>query len=108
MTYYSFSVVVDERLLEDLSSEVGDYESADGSATTLNFEMIPQTRTVELSGLDSTVHKGIIRNYFQVLQQNKSVAQPLLIEEIRTTGGGLPDGHALIKFRTVEGMVSFL
>ena len=82
------------------------YEGADdGSYTTLTFQLVPQSRTVQLEGLDPSVHKGTIRKYFQVLQQQEHMTQPLLIEEIQTGRDGFPEGTALVKFRTIEGTI---
>lgn len=101
--------MVDEKLIEDLALQGSDFEGGDdGSLTTLSYRLVPRSRTVRLSGLDASVHKGIIRKYFQVLQQNEAIQQPLLVADIKTSREGLPEGHALVTFRTADGMVSEL
>jgi poly [ADP-ribose] polymerase 10/14/15 len=101
--------IADERLVKDLSKEGSLFydsdDDDDDSPIKLSFQLVPHSRTVQLEGLDSSVNKGSIRRYFQVLQQQEHMTQPLLIEDIQT---GRPEGTALVTFRTIEGVTSVL
>ena len=56
---------------------------------------------MQLRGLDSSIDKGTLRNYFNTLHRKVNMRRPLMVDEIQTTG----NGFAVVGFRTVEGKV---
>ena len=91
--------VIDGQLVAELNDHGGDYEVSDDKTISLTFSLVPVPRAVRVTGLDSDVDKGTLRNYFNSPKMAADLKTPLLIEDIRE----IHSGSAVIKFRIAEG-----
>ena len=91
--------IIDAALVDTLNERGSDYEGAGEQYTHLTYSLVPVPRSLQLSGLDSTIDKGALRNYFGMFHRKVTVKRQLLVDHIKMSGGGL----AIVQFRTVEG-----
>jgi O-acetyl-ADP-ribose deacetylase (regulator of RNase III) len=89
--------IVDSLLVDDLNKNGAEYEG-NKVDTHLQYSLIPVSRAVQLSGLESCIDKGTLRNYFNSLYHSGKLSRPLLVEDIQVSQGG----SAVVEFRTVD------
>ena len=100
--YHDISLYfVDSSLVDELNEIGSEYEGSGETHTRLVYSLVPVPRSVQLSGLDSSIDKGALRNYFNALHRKVNMKRPLLVDDIQTPG----NGFAVVGFRTVEGKV---
>lgn len=98
---YFDDTIVDSSLVDELNESGSEYEGDGEKYTRLHYSLIPTSRSVQLKGLDPSVDRGTLRNYFNTLHDKVNLERPLLVDDIRVSR----DGLAVVRFRTAEGKI---
>jgi deltex-like protein len=94
--------IVDYSLVKELNETGSEYEGTGEKCIQLVYSLIPSPRSIRLTGLDSTIDKGAIRNYINTFHHEVRVSRPLLVNDISFSGDHSGERCAIIEFRTVE------
>lgn len=88
-------------LVEELNRDISVYEGAGDVDTLLTYSLVPICRSLRLRGLEATIDKGAVRNYFDKLRQDAKMQRPVLVDDIKMAG----DGSAIVRFRIADGKI---